>query len=853
MNKRRTIVTIIGVILSSALMMGVGMIFSSVYHNMIESIKKYNGPQEVTIKDIPYQDFHIVTHNVNVDTVRYEQFLTYGKLDGTIPRDMKPYIIIKNANSYYYDQLELASGYIPSKDDEILLPTYYNEALQTSYHIGDKITIIEGKRIVDNKEITTEQEIDIKNDTFLATGEKTYTIVGFYKRNIFEEYSSPAYSFFTKTDFAKHDHITSYITYESHDRIHAKTEKIARELKKEKRDYGYEDVVYNEQLLSLYGQSKYENYNTMVTFIIVIILSLISIACIIVIYNSFHISVMERKKQFGLFSSIGATSKQLRYTVFYEAMIVAIIGIPIGVIGGYIGIDIVIRIINILLPNMMDPKLTLAIYPNFVIIPLCFMILVIFLSAYLPARKASKVTPIEAIRQNDDIKLTGKKVKTNRLVKTLFGVEGSVALKNIKRNKKKYRITVVSLFISIVLFISFSGILKYGLYGSEAVLETTEYDAMVYLSGQEEEKLKAISTQLRTLLGVDESSVMTSTNIQIPALKKEDYHKNYYQTFQKEIEERKDELYQHIVIYKLSDEDYKNYQKKIGLKEERPILIHQAKQIYQDHKGNRKTYIGPILNADHFKSMYLYYNMVDMGEKKGMEVTNIYETTVFPLGIEATASYGQISLILPSDIYDHFVYEGDNNTIRAYEPAAKYYEVYFKLKDAKYLENKIKEIEESGEIKGIDYYNVIEVQKMERNMILVIKILLYGFITLVTLIGITSVFNTISTSLALRKKEFAMLRSIGLTPKGFQKILWFESLFFVLKALCYSLPVSFLILYLVHRTMRNGMNVPNMLLPYEAIVISIIFSFFIVLLTTIYSTRKMRCENILDAIREENI
>lgn len=134
-----------------------------------------------------------------------------------------------------------------------------------------------------------------------------------------------------------------------------------------------------------------------------------------------------------------------------------------------------------------------------------------------------------------------------------------------------------------------------------------------------------------------------------------------------------------------------------------------------------------------------------------------------------------------------------------------------------------------------------------------IRILLYGFITLVTLIGVTSVFNTINTSIMLRKKEFAMLRSVGLTPRGFNKILFFESLFFGFKSLLYALPVSLGIVLLIDKTATNVMDFGYIIWPVKSIIISIIGVFIIVLLTMLYSASKIKKDNILETIREENI
>ena len=98
-----------------------------------------------------------------------------------------------------------------------------------------------------------------------------------------------------------------------------------------------------------------------------------------------------------------------------------------------------------------------------------------------------------------------------------------------------------------------------------------------------------------------------------------------------------------------------------------------------------------------------------------------------------------------------------------------------------------------------------------------------------------------------------MLRSVGLSSHGFNKILLFESLFFGLKSLIYALPVSMGIIYLLYQSFKNITDFDGILIPYNSIIISIIAVFLIIIISTLYATRKMRHENILEAIREENI
>ena len=174
------------------------------------------------------------------------------------------------------------------------------------------------------------------------------------------------------------EHLDVYITFKKPSKAYQDTVTLMKNL-------GFSDVEvsgkveYNTTLLALYGASKYDNIMGAIINILMIILTLVSIGCIIVIYNSFAISVMERKKQFGLFSSIGATKKQLRHTVFFEAFIVGIIGIPLGVLSSFIGIGIVVAIINYLIPGLFGINLVLTAYPTFLIIPIIFMIVTICL------------------------------------------------------------------------------------------------------------------------------------------------------------------------------------------------------------------------------------------------------------------------------------------------------------------------------------------------------------------------------------------------------------------------------------------------------------------------------------------
>ena len=836
-NKKRTIVTIIGIILSTALMVGIGLLFSTVRDNSVKMIIDNNGDHHAVI-EVEKNKLDFISKNDSVSKYKYKSSLGYSLYEG-ITNEYKPYINVLTASKEYLEDLKLIEGRLPNNENEIIISEHLETNGEVKLNVGDKIKLNIGKRVDDSNNLLEDSPIALyydeekgkyfKEEHLIDTLEKEYTIVGIIKRDILEKYEDPGYSAFTITEPS--EILTVYVNYKNVKDTYKNSEIIAQNLGYESvsEDHVYyEQVSYNDNLLALSGVSNYSNMLDSMAGVIIIILSLVSIACIIVIYNSFAISVMERKKQFGLFSSIGATQKQLRHTIFFEAFIVGIIGIPLGVASAYLGIGIVLMIVNKLLPNMFDFPLALATYPLFIIIPIIFMIITILVSAFLPARSASRVSPIEAIRLNDDIKIKSKKLKTPRIIK-LFGVEGEIAYKNMKRNKKKYRITIISLFISIVLFVSFSSLLKYGLTSAYDFTELPKYEYAASFSSDKKESIDSIINQVLKIDGIKKYSVYNQTNF---LTDNNDY-------FNKEVLDMENTTNDRISVNVLSldNKSYEEYKKQIGLSTDQPILLNTYSYIKYTNNSRKQITVTP-----YNKISSLEIRTYD--EKNSFKLDNIYSTSILPFGIEETY-LGIMTIIVNEETYNKL--KIDDNYYSSMYLLADNYDEFDKLLDSESKENILTD--------DINVYttNIKKELQLLSNIVFVIKLLLYGFISLVTLIGVTSVINTINTSIALRKKEFAVLRSIGLTPHGFNKMMLFECLFFGLKSLLYGLPVSFIVIYLFHLSFNGIVSFDSMLIPYGSILMAIFGVFIIVLISMWYATIRIKKDNILDAIREENI
>lgn len=839
LNKKRTIVTIVGIILSTALMVGIGLLFSSFQDYMIRETISYNGKYEAEYNDISLAKLNDIERN-DFDYF-YQKPIGFSKFDSI--NEYKPYLYISAVNKEYFNELHLISGRFAENDNELVISKHINTNGGASYKIGDTITLKYGERVIEDAKTLNNNEY-YEGETLSIIGEKTYTIVGIVERSNYEDYSASGYSTFTLDTNDKEGTANVYVMFNNNRRIIKQSEDLAKKL-----DYD-NAISYNSTLLALYGESTYGNIMNSMIMMIIIMLSLVSIGCIVVIYNSFAISVMERKKEFGLLSSIGSTKKQLSYTIFFEALIVGTIGIILGIGGAYIGIGTVILIINNLIGDILVLKLNLVTNIVFIIIPVIFMILVIFISALVPSRRAAKVSPIEAIRQNDDIKINNKKIKTGKLVNKLFGIEGEIALKNIKRNKKKYRVTIVSLFISIVLFISFSSYMNYTINTASDVAGEVSYDYVIYYfdnGNTNEEMLKTIdeivkSNDVKEYISYSMENVILVDNYEYSA----DYLKYYRNAYaDDEVKQLEEQKVKSVSVIVMDDNSYNNYKKELGLTSDKIILLNKFKGVSYGEK--RINYNIPIIK----------------NKNNGyIKLCNIADSTVEDIESDYTKYCTKtINNIYITDKYNPILEDSLYDSNYKLIVNKKIYEVVFgkKIDNVKYnivsdkTDNIDKLAKELDKYDNVSYTNVRESMEQTNNMILVVKILMYGFISLVTLIGVTSVFNTISTSMALRKREFAVLRSIGLTKKGFNKILFFESLFFGLKSLIYAIPTSIGITLIIHYALSDMMSTSGVILPWKAIIVSIVSVFVIVLLTMMYSTNKIKKHNIIEQIREENI
>ena len=619
----------------------------------------------------------------------------------------------------------------------------------------------------------------------------------------------------------------------------------------------FDEADINKDLLRYKGFALSDEYMRMLLSLAVIIIVIIAISSIFVIRNSFAISITEKTKLYGMLASIGATSKQIRHNVLFEGFVLGIIGIPAGILLGVGVIALLVVILNALLENMLNGISFVYAVPWWVAVISAVMSAVIILFSTLSsAFRASRIAPITAIRGNNDIKINKKKsYKSPKFIKKLFGVGGEIAYKNLKRSKKKYRTTVISIIITVAMFISISTFIEYGLKIAGDHFKDMPYNITVHandkLSYEEYENIY--------------KRIIADTDINSSIKACENYYGNivgltdYYTEDAKAAELSGGDL---AYVFGVDNKSFKEYVTALGYNyddvKDKALITNDFKYYNSDNiliKGKefdlpmntvvklypngtpsyteddikeiQKTDPDFVYNPDDYKSVDLVIYDTINKEVPGSIVSSIMSTL------------NEGSVLVSEDYFKKLFAEDNDHTtgvivIDSADP----------VNTVEYINNL--------DIENLDVFNINEQKEQMNAIVLIIAIFAYGFIIVISLIGITNVFNTINTNMRLRSKEFAMLKSIGMTKKEFNRMIRLESLFYGLKSLLIGVPLGLLGGYAIFKATGNTIML-DYSFPTMAVLISIVFVFFVVWLIMKISISKVNKQNIIETIRNDNI
>lgn len=937
LNRKRTIVTIVGIILATALLSALVTLVSSFQYSMIEYQKQKDGDFHVKFSNVKMSELSEFKNNRNIESTFETMGMGFAKLDGCKNED-KPYAYVMATDEGGFERgcFKLIEGRMAKNEDEIVIPRHLKTNGRIDIKVGDEITLDVGKRYDSNTESVISENCAYEHEaeTLTDTVTKHYKVVGIMERPGYgmEDYSAAGYTFVTYSDeLAAIDNgtkseaseadttLTVYSRYTQKalrnkdavtadiigvdEKLFAKANNSSVEMTAEESDRFLKemenakyDIYMNGFLISYECVFPIDgSFKTLFTVaaVVALIIILTSVYCI---KNSFNISITEKIRQYGMLASVGATRRQIKSSVKTEAAMLGVVGIPVGTMSGILASLVLVKVVNTLSAGWLNFALSFHTSLPALILAVILSIATIYFSATGSARKAAKVTPLEAIRNTKEIKIKSSKLKTPAIIGRIWGIGGVISYKNIKRNNKKYRTTVTSIVICSVTFIVISYFMSMAFSMVGMSYASTDYNIGINMSYKKDIHIdiEKLSKLVSGIEGVDDYLVGAGYDFDV---RKPKYTKEYGE-YCRQVYDNSGDVSQMFLITVLDDKSYDKYASDAGIKNADTGAILVNKGTFDVYNENSLKYVKKEMELYKYKagdtiecgynvyddassddnaaegdtesstddnnavegdtesgtednSGYVDEETINNGVRKTVDVTIAGVTDKVPIGYKGY-SYATL-LFMNQKGFESLWADGKSNELKQRYVS---YSAYVVAENAdEYQDTFEKETEGNPEYSQISFSvsNLDKQMRDEKSLFTLLGVFAYGLIVVIALIGITNIINTLSTGMELRSREFATLRSIGMTDKQFAGMVRLESVFISVKALVIGVPLGILISYLLCVMMNRMDGAIIYEPPYKAIILCIVVVIMLIYAIMKLSMTKIRHNNIIETIKNENL
>lgn len=916
LNRKRTIVTIVGIILATALLSALVTLVSSFQYSVIEYQKQKGGDFHVKFSNVKMSELSEFKNNRNIESTFETMGMGFAKLDGCKNED-KPYAYVMATDEAGFERgcFKLIEGRMAKNEDEIVIPRHLKTNGRIDIKVGDEITLDIGKRYDSNTESVISENCAYEHDaeTLTDTVTKHYKVVGIMERPGYgmEDYSAAGYTFVTYSDeLAAIDNgtkseaseadttLTVYSRYTQKalrnkdavtadiigvdEKLFAKANNSSVEMSAEESDRFLKEMenakydIYINGFLISYEcvfpiDGTFKALFTVATVVALIII-LTSVYCI---KNSFNISITEKIRQYGMLASVGATRRQIKSSVKTEAAMLGVVGIPVGTMSGILASLVLVKVVNALSASWLNFALSFHTSLPALILAVIMSIATIYFSATGSARRAAKVTPLEAIRNTKEIKIKSAKLKTPAIIGRIWGIGGVISYKNIKRNNKKYRTTVTSIVICSVTFIVISYFMSMAFSRVGMSYASVDYNIGINMSCKKDLDIEKLSELLSGIEGAEDYLVGAGYDFDVD---KPEYTKEYGE-YCGQLYDDSEDVSQEFLITVLDDKSYDKYASDAGIKNADTGAILVNKGTFDVYNENSSKYVKKEMKLYKYKAgdtIECGYNVYDdassddnavegdtesstednnNGIRKTVDVTIAGVTDKVPIGYEGYSNNTLYTLLFMNQKGFESLW-ADGKSGNELKPGYATYSAYVVAENADdYQDTFEKETEENPEYSQISFYvsNLDKQMRDEKSLFTLLGVFAYGLIVVIALIGITNIINTLSTGMELRSREFATLRSIGMTDKQFAGMVRLESVFISVKALVIGVPLGILISYFLCVMMNRMDDAIIYEPPYKAIILCIVVVIMLIYAIMKLSMTKLRHNNIIETIKNENL
>lgn len=616
-------------------------------------------------------------------------------------------------------------------------------------------------------------------------------------------------------------------------------------------------LEFNQKLLTVYGLIDAEivnqnhgpicrvrvNYSYVIDIIILLILVAFSVLFIIILYNTFLITISERKKEYAILNSIGGTEGQILKIIFLEGIIIGMIGISIGSLISILSTNIIIKILNGILSNI-GYSFKLMFDIKYLLLSLFIILFNIYISSIIPSVKASTTSVIQGIKNNNQIKYKKNKI----IVEKNIPIEGKLALRNIKRNKNKYRVITILLVVCMTSYIGVTTYINYEKVSAEIVSEY-DVDAELHMDSslninyekllngykvKYEDDLEYMEYKKSGLFVLVEPSENLITNNLVKT----------YTNNEKSIQ---------MLIIGMDNKTYNNYIKKLNANYGDFIIYNNVTEV----NGNENltyTYYPALKTKNNLKLSIIeiyddYENNVsgyDVIDDKNINGKFVFTNELLEGYKELKTNYKTPIIFINMDDYNK-IEENLNNYISPSNNRVKKWifsdtdliSVKIKCKNIIQLSNYIEDINTKQNIElDIEYYTLQNQEKII--YINIIQLILRIIIISIIIIGIVSTINILNASFCEREQDFKILHSLGATKENINKMLIYECIYMFIKATIISIILSIPICYGIIKYMENIIILNKVLIPFINIIIFFAIIFLISIIVTLCSSKNIK-------------
>lgn len=860
-NKGRTVITILGICVSVAMITAVFVSIAS-FMNYIADVTYYSGGHwDAQVVNVTTDEVSKLEAQNDVSKVGEIAILgaedSGFKIDyGVSPRTSTGSVFAADITGLSQQVTGEIDGNLPKNYNEILVEKEFIENNELDWQVGDTVTIPVGARQYEDEgglQYVTGNYV--AGETFTASDIKEYTISGIMDGNM----PTRNYKILRLAQPEELKGATAYIQLNN---INMNSMADIRQIMTACEIDNSRYTINEDYFGANFSFDANGTFALNILPMCAVILAVIIIASIALIYNAFGMSLSERTRYLGMLASVGATRSQKSSSVYFEGFLLGLVGIPVGIGAGVLGIYITLKAVGkrIQESGMINGGENVdmnVIVPLWVIAGIILVsALTIFISAMIPAKKASAITPIDALKQTNEIKLKSKKLRSSKLIRMIFGYEGELANKNLKRNGRKSRVITASIAISIVLFLSVNTFCDMFVKAND-LQNDMPYQITVSTSNQND--FNKMKDEISALSGVDKVYSATLSILFYGGDNAEDnLYTNQDITDKENLTSSYSKLLEDNVAYinfvddddfnKLCEDngiDYQQYYSTVN-REPSELKALLMNNVSHDNSTGKVFTDNIIGKAFYYDATDENGNVLPDSENENLKavVTDFveYDADNYLCGLNAATT---ISLYIPLSMYQSYCNESYYSNYD--EPPT--FQLGIESDDPASTCDEIGRIIDQNSMSGVTYMNLVDSMETMNTVIFVLQVFTYGFVALITLIAIANIINTVSTGIDLRRKEFAMYKSVGITPHGFTKMICLESLFYGIKAIVFGIPISILISFLMYTLMQSS-NIPFTInIPLYLIVTAAVF--LIVGVSMFYAVSKLKNDSIVETLKEE--